>query len=608
MSKYTKLLSIGNNILRGMESTSEEYGKDGEYDLERLYNIIQWLEALCNHHGFYYIPKQCVTESGTVKIFVKDKTGKGVPAQVKLFPLEANKYTANNRVYGDVRFIREITDWTGRLDTILPIGDYCIEISKGSEYAISTAIVSVSTSQTLQLENELIPIINLKQEGWYSGDLHHHSIYSSPVYGGTDPVNESPAQVCQSMVAMGASFGALSDHHNTLNHKEWGMFKSDYFTPILSKEISTSNGHVMSLGVDEDIIYHIPNKEGRTDDYLRNEFIRITKEIKSLGGLPQINHPRDLSKSISWNNDYNDIIQIFETMEIWNGSNPMIKGSTNYEAFLLWKNLLEEGRYIPATTGSDTHNILGNDYHEYFNKLYWLFDLIKRDKVSLPKELDVDLAYLNKLFENVLPILKKWSEYLTSACVRTYAYVNGIVSQEKILDSLKQGHSFLTNGPILIPEINGKIPGDRIHVTTDKVNIKLKLLANRPIKKISIYCNGNKLLSFKLEPNNTLQEKYDYSRLFSDFDIKDVKWMFFIAEDDCTNMAITNPIFLNGLRMETLMTELELAVKYKPYIWFDRKDPFDITAVGYTVFREDTQVCHFQNGELLQIGSVSILL
>jgi hypothetical protein len=41
------------------------------------------------------------------------------------------------------------------------------------------------------------------------------------------------------------------------------------------------------------------------------------------------------------------------------------------------------------------------------------------------------------------------------------------------------------------------------------------------------------------------------------------------------------------------MTDLELAVKYKPYIWFDKKDPFDITGVAYTIFRQDHQSMSF---------------
>ena len=544
MSKYMKILSTVNDILRGMMPEPTQHNRREDYELERLCNIVQQLEELSDHQKLYYKSNKIGNEMGSLHILVNDENAEGVPAQVKIFPLESDK--SNNvpsNPKNEVNFIREITDWKGRLNTVLPAGNYKIEISKGSEYEINVVQLHIKPNQTSQLTKILIPMLNLQSEGWYSGDLHHHSIYSSPVYGGTDSVIETPAQVCQSMVAMGASYGALSDHHNTLNHKEWAALKCDSFLPILSKEISTSNGHVMALGVEEDIIYRIPENENRTDAYLRKEFIRITDEIKGLGGLPQINHPRDRSRSISWNKEYEDMIQIFETMEIWNGSNPMMKGTTNYEAFLLWQKLLEEGRYIPATAGSDTHNIRANDYHEYMNKFLWLTELITSGKLLLPLELKEEVGSFILWSAKIMPLLKKWVENLTSACVRTYVHVKGEVTREKVLDSLKHGHSFLTNGPVLIPEIEGRLPGETLTRTADYVNISLKLLANRPLTKLTICIDGDRTINYTLETMDTIQGKYDYSRIIRDFHIKDVKWIFFIAEDDCTNMAITNPIF-----------------------------------------------------------------
>ncbi|MDF2908225.1 MAG: hypothetical protein K0R34_3546 [Herbinix sp.] len=560
MSKFMKLLSTGIDIISGSRSASGEYSMDDFLNLEQLFNLIQWMETFYNQQKVYYLPLQKIEETGSVQVIVKDETGKGVPAQIKFFPIVKDKsdqklnnivrnHKMDNHIFDSidtkVNFIREITDWHGRLDTRLPIGDYYVEISKGSEYEISSLYLGVYSNQTSQIMKELVRIYDLQKENWYSGDLHHHSIYSSPVYGGTDPVIESPALVCQSMAAMGATFGALSDHHNTLNHKVWKALKSIDFTPILSKEISTSNGHVMSLGVDQDVIYQIPKQSDRTDTYLRNEFIRVTDEIKRLGGLPQINHPCDLSKAISWNTKYNDIIRIFETMEVWNGSNPMITGSTNYKAFLWWRQLLEEDCFIPATAGSDTHNIYANDYHIYFDKMDWLAERILERRVSLPKELDDQIASFTSMYQDMLPILKKWANNnLTSAGVRTYVHIEGEITQEKILDSLKQGRSFLTNGPILIPEIDGKLPGDTVLSRADKVDIKLRLLANRPLKQVTLYSKGNKETRFTLDATDKVRGCYDYSRILSDITINDVDWIFLIAEDDCTNMAITNPIFI----------------------------------------------------------------
>lgn len=302
----------------------------------------------------------------------------------------------------------------------------------------------------------------------------------------------------------------------------------------------------MSLGVEEDVIYHIPNEESRTDTYLREEFVRVTDHIKELGGVPQINHPCDHSKSISWNKEYNDLLPIFQTMEIWNGSNPMLLGSTNYKAFQLWQGLLEKGQFIPATAGSDTHNILANDYHVLFEKFKWLIDLIINKRIEIPDRLIKEVDFLIKMNKEVIPLLEKWANTnLTSAGVRTFVHVNGCVTQEKILDGLKCGHSFLTNGPVLIPEISKRIPGETATKESSMVDIKVTLFGNRPLKQLSIYANGMQINHIPLETTKSINGKYDYSRIISSVSVKDVKWLFFIATDDCTNMAITNPIFLN---------------------------------------------------------------
>ncbi len=543
MSKLTKILSTGYDILMGIDQTIGEQERNNSYDLERVCNIIHWLEGLCDHEKLYYTPRCVREETGSLQVYVRDETGQGVPAQVKLFPISTGKNEHINNTKNELNFQREITGWEGELKLILPIGVYSVEISKGSEYTIIRHEIRINKDKASQLTIELVPILHLRRENWYSGDLHHHSIYSSPVYGGTDPVLEGPKTVCRSMMAMGASFGALSDHHNILNHPEWAALQNDKFIPILSKEISTSNGHVMSLGAAKDVIYHIPDGKNRTEEYLRKEFIRITEEIKGLGGLPQINHPRDRSKAISWNEEYDDILQIFETMELWNGSNPMLEGTANHRAFLLWLKLLEEGRYIPATAGSDTHNILANDYHAYFNQLSWLAELITQKRLPIPKELTQEVASYIRFYKEVMPALKKWAENLTSACVRNYVHVTGEVTQSTLLSSLKQGHSFLTNGPILIPEISGKLPGETLAPKPDKTDISIKLLANRPLKQLLIYSNGNRRTDLSLETRDQMQGSYDYSRILCDISLKDIKWMFFIAKDDCNNMAITNPIF-----------------------------------------------------------------
>ncbi|MDF2869785.1 MAG: hypothetical protein K0R05_1360 [Anaerocolumna sp.] len=544
MSKESKFLSILTDMAWGI--ASNKGFKNEEMNSSKLTEVILWFEELAVYNGFYDEEGPRKKEEGILKLKIAGEQGEGILCQVKLFPFSGEGKAADNYLgNGELRMYREMTNNQGVLSKSFPAGQYHLEITRGSEYPVYNQKLLIEAGETEEVTQKLIPNINLRNDGWYSGDLHHHSIYSSPVYGGTDPVVESPLEVSQSMRASGLTFGALSDHHNILNHGEWEQTRTEEFTPLISKEISTSNGHVMSLGVKEDIIYQIPDDNHRNDKYLREEFIRITDWIKEAGGISQINHPRDHSRAISWNPAYNDIITSFDTMEIWNGSNPMYPGTTNDKAFHFWLELLEQGIYLPATAGSDTHNILANDYTQIYGKLRWLEKLIRDGSLKLPEGiLPLSESFLG-LCKKELTIFEKWAKSnLGSGGVRTYVHLTGEKTEFNLLDSLRKGRSYLTNGPVLIPDIEGIYPGGTYQLHERTADINLKLLANRPLERVNIFRNGNAKEVISLKETRSTKGCFDYSFTLSDYSLEEVRWIIFQAESDCTNMAITNPIFI----------------------------------------------------------------
>ena len=552
--KEIKFLSIAIGILQGMQNQNKELVT--HITAEQMYDTLSMIRR--------EIPVQKGERQSErpdpdaeVEFTTTDADGNGIPAQIKLFKLLPDETVQNfDRVNNRITMQREMTDGKGHLICNIAAGRYVLEITHGSEYGIVNDSLTVEKDTKCSRKYQLKRFVNLEKEGWYAGDLHHHSIYSSPVYGGTDDVVESPSEVCNSMMAMGLFFGALSDHHNVLNHEAWKKEKKENFLPVISKEISTSNGHVMALGVEEDVIYAIPDDKDRTDEKLRNEFQRIVQQIKDEKGLAQLNHPRDLSVSISWNPDFYDMINIFETVEIWNGSNPMLAGSTNDMAYRLWVELLRQGRYIPATTGSDTHNIKANDYNNFFDELRELYLWIKDHKEQLLVDYHDVFTVLEQIVEKVFPIMEKWAETnLTSGGVRTYIYRKGKLDEAGILDALRAGNSFLTDGPILIPGIwdehekRLQIPGEHVQVEKTQKNVRCEivLLANRPLTKLTVY--SEKGVKEVLDLQNTehagdRETYYDYSTK-AVISIEDCACLYFVAESDCTNMAMSNPIFLD---------------------------------------------------------------
>ena len=489
--------------------------------------------------------------AGILGVCVTDADGNPLVAEVKLFPVAAD-VTEETFTYADFcpDFVRAYTEEDGCFVRETETGRYLLEVSKGSEYSIKRKVIEVKEKEETRETVSLKRFVNLSEEGWYMGDLHHHSVYSSPMYPpqGTDYVFDTPQEVMMSMRAKGLTFGALSDHHNVLNHREWEGMKKEDFLPLLSKEISTSNGHILSLNVDPDVIYQIPQPEDRTEEYLRNEFIRTTKEIRENGGYPQVNHPRDMQKAISFPPEFTDMIEIFDTMEIWNGSHPLADGTTNDDAYRLWISLLEEGRFLPATTGSDTHDIRLVTWMLSFSYVIGLYHEVKKQYDNLSEENRAKAEYFFGMLEPQFETLQVWFKTnLTSGCVRTYVHAPGERTPKNLLDNNKAGHSFVTNGPVLIADIGGKGMGETagFPVEAEEITAHLTILSNRPLTKLFVIQNGGRCEELPLPEVEEENGCYDYSGDVT-FSAKDAKWVFFRVSADYTVQALTNPIFLEG--------------------------------------------------------------
>lgn len=539
MSKTTKFYSLGIDMAKAERPI--------DFNADTLEKVLTGFEEYLSKKGITYTEPSFNEEGECIVKCSLDNAP--VIADVRFYAMkDGENFSTPYEPVGRIDFYRFYTKENGEVTVKVPKGRYLIKVSKGSEYEIEYKTVEI-TDKKETFEFSLVRFTDLSTKGFYAGDIHHHSIYSSPVWGGDDDVKEEPWEAALSMAANGLGYGALSDHHNVLNHKVWKETKTKEFFPIPSKEISTSNGHVLSLGVDGyDVIYKIPEKKDRTDEYLRSEFVRITDEIKAKGGLPQLNHPRDLQVAISWNPNFYDLTDIFETVEIWNGSAPMYYGSTDAMAGDFWRMLLDEGRYIPATTGSDCHNTKADDYHKLFSKMMWLCAEAKKvlassevNKLSDSKAVLEDFVYICDKF---LPRLEVWAKTtLTSGCVRTYVHIDGERTTPKILDALRKGHSFLTNGPVLLTKVNDAYMGESTKVKDGKVSLDITLMANRELTGLTAFLANGKAVSIPLKKLPTAKH-YDYSFKLNDFEVGDSGYIFFVANGDCTNIAISNPVLL----------------------------------------------------------------
>lgn len=317
---------------------------------------------------------------------------------------------------------------------------------------------------------------------WHSGDLHRHSIYSSSVYGGDDDAPDSLVDIRRDMMERGYTYGALSDHHNILNHTPWLALKADGFLPLISKEISTGRGHVMALNAPVDIVFEL---EGEDDDAVRAAFERIVARIRACGGIAQINHPADRKAALRLPAHMPELLDLFDMVEVWNGSESMKPGTKNGDAFELWLAQLRRGVFRPGTAGSDRHRI---------------------DERKPERE------------------------------IRTVVGVERF-DRPSVLHALKSGHSYMTSGPELAVLVDGVSFGETAR-HRGEVDVSIQVSAPAEIDEIL-------LLDDRHDPVCIPVGRCEASISFR-HPVDGAHWLLVQAGTDSSCMAIGNPILLKG--------------------------------------------------------------
>ena len=89
--------------------------------------------------------------------------------------------------------------------------------------------------------------------------------------------------------------------------------------------------------------------------------------------------------------------------------------------------------------------------------------------------------------------------------VRTYVHVpNNELTMESWLDGMKNGHAFMSNGPLVQFEVNGQIPGQTVSISSGQsVVTSLEVKSITPLVKAEIVFNGAVVASIPLTGTRT---------------------------------------------------------------------------------------------------------
>jgi TolB protein len=327
----------------------------------------------------------------------------------------------------------------GEIELIAPAGTVTISAVQGFETAEHVAAADVRAGGTNEATVSLERIWDASANGWYSGDNHFHLNY-----GGTYRLE--PEDILPDLRGEGVdvAYPLLANLHNRfLQQGLWGWAYSDGPIIRFGQEVrSHFLGHLQLLGVGELFwpwVWGPGYQVYGQDDRLNAAALRHARAQGGLGGYV---HPVAIDDPLTPETASSvpvslvadavlgevDLIELgcLWTDEIGTGS--------------LWHQVLNLGIPLAASAGSDVMN----------------------------------------------------NYYRTMAIGATRVYVKPVaaLNADSYLRALKEGRSFVSNGPMVEFQVGGKEPGEAIQPTGSEASWTLSVHSPLPWESVQIFVNG----------------------------------------------------------------------------------------------------------------------
>ncbi len=375
---------------------------------------------------------------GRVSVAVRDETGDPVPGKVTFFglhPTPSPYLQPHDPVKSGLRWEmvkNSVFPGLADLELELPVGTYVVSASRGPEHTLDRAVVEVLADQVTELRFLVERVVDT--EGMVAVDAHMHTLKSD----GSVTAEERVVSV----VAEGIEVAVATDHFfaNDYAPAVEAAGLQDWLRVIVGSEISIRNPLDYEYTLDFSLYPLGPGESGWSAvETLSEEVAPIFEATRKRypDALIQINHPRrgTWDYLVNYELDPESAATAregfwtgFDLLEVLNG--PSLRSSNNSKTVNDWLNLLARGFFFPAMASSDSHRI------------------------------DTDEPGYS----------------------RTYAHVDDSdlkkVDITAVVESLKRGRSFVTNGPIVELTVNDRyLPGDTLSAVDGEVELHIEVRA-----------------------------------------------------------------------------------------------------------------------------------
>ena len=421
----------------------------------------------------------------------------------KLLPCRIHLYDAD----GEPQKPKGLPSWNdhfvcdGMVKLNIKGGKYRYEIERGPEYESKSAVVEINDSNQ-ELKIVLKRISNLRQLGWYSGELHIH---------------RSLADVELLMKAEDLDFGGVITWWNKRNPwkelppKTIKQFDGHRIYDLLGGEDEREGGALLYFGMRKPIEITKAKREFPSP----MQFVDLARQQKRIW--------IDIEKPFWWD------------VPTWLASGQMNSiGIANNH--MCRSQMLPNEAWGRARDQKRLPSPLGNGY--WTQEIYYH---ILNSGLRIPPSAG-----------SASGVLKNPVGYN-----RVYVHLEKEFNRDNWFEGLRQGRSFVTNGPLLIAKCNNKFPGEVFHLTRNKdlkVDLELSLTSRDAIEKLEIIHNGKVLKKIELHTIRAFQKMEIFE---TSFKIKKPGWFLIraISNNKKTfRFASTAPWYVKGPNHQRLVS------------------------------------------------------
>ncbi|MGH7138638.1 MAG: CehA/McbA family metallohydrolase, partial [Pirellulales bacterium] len=370
---------------------------------------------------------------------------------------------------------------SGPFSITLPPGKWRLSVMRGIEYLPVFEEFAVAAGEHLERKVPLARWVDMPGQGWYSGDPHVHSPRLVPMHDVYVMTWAKATDVHMTTVNIYADKRGVYCDQQAFG-KDSHYRQGDYILASGAEDPRAGiddQGHVTQLNIQK---FVRDTSKYRAYDY-------VFDGVHAQGGLVGYNH-------LSWSGDF------------FRGRNPDL--NPGWDASI---NVIR-GKIDFIEIMEAAHLGL-EDYYDFLNLGVKLTAMACSDSPA---------AVVGEQ--------------------RVYAYTGpGRFSADSWYQAVKQGHTFITNGPMLQLTVNGQMPGDEVRVSKDaRVRIHARAWAPELIglpKVLEIISQGRVIHS--VERHAPTQEKLE-----TDFELPAEESRWIAARTTCVNGAVahTTPVYL----------------------------------------------------------------